>query len=73
VAVDGSFRLRFSLGNEHIMMSAQERSRLPVGASGALIGVEFSAGQDRTAARFVVALFSRRHAIEQGFVAHRAA
>lgn len=66
VAVDGSFRLRFSVGNERIMMSARERSRLPAGASGALIGVEFSAGQDRTAARFVVALFSRRAAIEQG-------
>jgi cellulose synthase/poly-beta-1,6-N-acetylglucosamine synthase-like glycosyltransferase len=73
VAVDGSLRLRFSVGNERIMMSAQERSRLPVGASGALIGVEFSAGQDRTAARFVVALFSRRHAIEQGSLVHYAA
>jgi cellulose synthase (UDP-forming) len=73
VAVDGSFRLRFSVGNEHIMMSAQERSRLPVGASGALIGVEFSAGQDRTAARFVVALFSGRAAIEEGYMVWPAA
>jgi cellulose synthase/poly-beta-1,6-N-acetylglucosamine synthase-like glycosyltransferase len=56
----GPLSLELSLGGETIVLAAQERNRLLVGTGGALIGIEWDAGQDRQVGRLMLALLSWR-------------
>jgi len=56
---DGGFHeLRIQLDDEVVVLRCVERSRQPVGAGGALVGLQFTGGQDRAVAELSIRLIS---------------